>query len=150
MLTPWYVTGFCEGEAAFTYSRHGKGVELYFAIKSNAEDRSLIEQLRDFFGVGHIYEVIPRLPKAYSGHTRAAVYYRTTKISQLETIVRHFDKYPLVGKKRASYQIWKKMFLLKRNFRKPDFARLQELISALSALNSKNTPTRRKLHKWVK
>ena len=146
MLTPWYITGFCEGEAAFTYSRYGKSFNLYFAIKSNAEDRNLIEQVRDFFGVGHIYEVRPRLPKAYSRYTRAAVYYRTTKISHLDTIVRHFDKYPLVGKKQASYQIWKKMFLLKRNFRRPDFARLQELASALSDLTSKNTTTKRKLH----
>ena len=144
MLTPWFVTGFCEGEAAFTYSRRGKGLELYFAIKSKADDRNLISQLRDFFGVGKIYEVKPRLPRAYSDNTTTAVYYRTSKISQLELVVQHFDRYPLVGKKRLAYQIWKKMFLLKRNFRKPDFGRLQELAYALSDLSSKNIANRRK------
>lgn len=144
MLTPWYITGFCDGEATFTYNRHGKGFNLYFAIKSNAEERNLIVQVRDFFGVGRLYKVKPRLPKAYSGNTRAAVYYRTSKVSHLELIIQHFDKYPLVGKKQAAYQIWKKMFLLKKNFRKPDFARLQELASELSDLSSKNTATKRK------
>lgn len=144
MLTPWYITGFCEGEAAFTYSRNGKGFALYFAIKSNADDRNLVAQLCDFFGVGQIYKVKPRSPKAFSGFTREAVYYRTTAISHLERIVEHFDKYPLAGKKRAAYEIWKKMFLLKRNFRKPDLVKLHELASALSDLTSKNTASKRK------
>lgn len=52
MLEPWYLTGFSEGEAAFTYSKAGKGLNLYFAIKSNADERSLIERIRSFFGVG--------------------------------------------------------------------------------------------------
>lgn len=146
ILTPWYVTGFCEGEAAFTYSRRGGNLSLYFAIKSNADDRNLIVQLHDFFGVGQIYKVKPRAPKAYSGFTREAVYYRATKISHLETIVQHFDKYPLAGKKQAAYQIWKKMVLLKRSFRKPNLAKLQKLASALSDLSSKNTASKRKWH----
>jgi hypothetical protein len=144
-LTPWYITGFCEGESAFTFSRQGKGLELYFAIKSNSDDRELIERIRDFFGVGHIYNVKARPPKARSGNTREAVYYRVSKISHLESVVRHFDKYPLIGKKKHAYKIWKKMFLLKKDFRKPDFVRLQQLAIALSKLSSKNTATRRTL-----
>ena len=145
LLPPWYITGFCEGGVAFTFSRHGRGLDLYFAIKLNADDRNLVMQVRDFFGVGNIYKVKSRLPMARSGNTREAVYYRVTKISHLEVVVQHFDKYPLVGKKRSAYQIWKKMFLLKKNFRNPDFDRLQELAFALSDLSSKNTATKRKL-----
>ena len=144
MLNPWYITGFSEGEATFTYSRHGKGLGLYFAIKIIAKDSKIIYQIRDFFGVGRIYDVRPRLPRRYSGFTKQAVYYRVTKISDLERIVQHFDKYPLIGKKQASYQIWKKMFLLKQNFRKPDFDRLQELALALSDVTTKSTATKKK------
>ncbi len=144
MLTPWYVTGFCEGEAAFTYSKSGKGLALYFAVKTSAEDTDLILQLRDFFGVGEIYKVKPRLPRTYSGFTKAAVYYRITKISHLERVVQHFDKYPLTGKKHAAYQVWKKMVLAKKNFRKPELATLHELALTLSELSSKNTALKRK------
>lgn len=145
VLTPWYVTGFCEGEAAFTYSKSGKGLALYFAIKSSAEDSDLIAQIREFFGVGEIYRVKSRLPGAYSGFTKQAVYYRVTKISHLERIVQHFDKYPLTGKKYTVYQVWKKMVLVKKNFRKPEVVKLQELASSLSELSSKNTALKRKL-----
>lgn len=139
MLTPWYVTGFCDGEAAFTYSRNGKGLSLYFAIKANAGDRKLIEQIHDFFGIGKIYVVKPRLPKLYDGIMREAIYYRVTRIAHLEAIIKHFDKYPLFGKKLESYEVWRKMFVLKKNLRKSDSAELQKLALALSGLASKNT-----------
>lgn len=144
MLNPWYVTGFSDGEAAFTYSKARKGLSLYFAIKVNSEERKLIEQIRDFFGVGKIYEVKPTPPRAYSGFTGAAVYYRITKIDELDRIVQHFDKYPLHGKKLESYQIWREIFLLKKKFRKPDFEKLRKLAAVLSKLSSKNTALRRK------
>lgn len=145
MLNPWYVTGFCEGEAAFTYSKGGKGLVLYFAIKTSADDTDLICRIRDFFGVGEIYKVKPRLPGAYSGFTKAAVYYRVNRTSHLESIVKHFDKYPLTGKKYTAYQVWKKMVLAKKNFRRPEIVKLQELASSLSELSSKNTALKRKL-----
>jgi len=139
VLNPWYVTGFCEGEAAFTYSRSGRSINLYFSIKLRADDKDVIAQLYDFFRVGTIYRVRGRLPTAHSGYTRQALYYRTSRVSQIERIVQHFDKYPLAGKKRASYRVWKKMFLLKKNFRKPDFEMLNELALKLSSVNSKNS-----------
>ena len=149
MLSPWYITGFCEGEATFTYSRSGKNLGLYFAIKLNAEDKDLIEQIRDFFGVGQIYKVKPRLPRAYSGNTSAAVYYRITRISHLERVVQHFDEYPLVGNKLAAYQIWKKMFLIKKKFRNPNILKLLKLALALSDLSAKNTATKPKLQNAI-
>src|SRR3954454_4331406 len=37
-LDPWYVTGFVEGEGAFTYSRSGKQLALYFGLKLSRDD----------------------------------------------------------------------------------------------------------------
>ncbi|MCD5397618.1 LAGLIDADG family homing endonuclease [candidate division NPL-UPA2 bacterium] len=135
-LDPWFVTGFCVGEASFTYSRTGRGINLYFSLKQKEGDRELVEKIGGFFGVGKIYAVKAAPSRARGGFTRPSAYYRVCKILELERVAEHFDKYPLVGKKADSYRVWKKMFLLKRKFRRPDFDRLQELASQLSDLNS--------------
>ncbi len=146
MLNPWFVTGFCAGEAAFTYSRSGACFNLYFAIKLNQDEGDLIAQLQDFFGVGTIYHVRGSLPKKYSGFTQPAVYYRVTKVNELTRIVEHFDKFPLIGKKLKAYNIWKSMVLEKQRFRKPDNIKLRELALSLSSLTTKNTKIRNKLN----
>ncbi|MBU2540306.1 MAG: LAGLIDADG family homing endonuclease [Candidatus Omnitrophica bacterium] len=142
MLTPWFITGFCEGEAAFTYSRHGDRLNLYFAIKLNEEDKDLILQIQEFFGVGTIYDVKATPPRKYSGLTNPAVYYRVTRVSELEKVVEHFDNFPLFGKKLKSYKIWRQMFEVKQKFRQPDKMKLAELALSLSKLSNKNTKLR--------
>ena len=142
MINPWFVTGFCEGEGAFTYSRSGKNLNLYFAIKLNDKDDALLVHICDFFNVGKIYRVKSRSPGNRSGDTKPAVYYRVTKISELTRVVEHFDKYPLQGKKAGVYKIWKEMWLLKSRFRKPDLSGLNILAIKLSGLSSKNSRIR--------
>ena len=142
LITPWYITGFCDGEASFTYSRTGtKGnLNIYFAIKLNNDDAKLLEEIKNFFGVGKIYPVKPIPPRRFSGHTRAASYYRVSKIAELEKIIAHFDKYPLRGRKLEIYNAWEKMVSLKKNFNvKIDLPRLRELAESLSGLSNKNT-----------
>ena len=139
MLNPWFITGFCAGEAAFTYSRDGSSFNLYFAIKLNDSDKELIEQIQDFFGVGKIYNVQARLPGKYSGFTRPALYYRVTKLDELQRVIEHFDKYPLSGRKLKTYQVWKDMLDEKRRFRRADYNKLEKLALTLSGLTNKNT-----------
>jgi hypothetical protein len=57
MLNPWYVTGFADGEAAFTYSRAGGSFGIYFSIKQREDNRQLVEEIYHFFGsIGQIYQ----------------------------------------------------------------------------------------------
>lgn len=137
-LNPWYVTGFTDGEGAFTYSRSGKAIALYFAIKLNFEDRELLYTIKDFFSVGKIYIGKPAKPGRYSGHTRTYFYYRVSKIRELKRIIEHFDKYPLIGKKLKSYNIWKQMVAAKTKYRKPNRTELEMLAGQLSSLRSRN------------
>lgn len=127
-LNPWYVTGLCDAAASFTYSRGSQSINLYFAIKLSKEDKKLLQGLQKFFfETGKIYNV------------NSSVYYRVTKLSELEKIVEHFDKYPLRGEKAKSYQIWREMvFLKKKNFRKPSHKQLNDLAKKLSALSPRN------------
>ena len=139
-LSPWYVTGFVEGEGTFTYSRTGEQLGLYFGVKLTARDRAILERLQRFFGVGIIYDVRPARPTARSGWTKSAAYYRVTRIAHLQRIVTHFDTYPLQGIKASSYGVWRQMVEVKSAFRKPRRAELNALAMQLSALNPRSQP----------
>lgn len=139
-LNPWFVTGFCEGESTFTYSLSGQNLALYFAVKVTKAESDLIYKIHDFFQVGYIYPVKRLKPTSNSGQTKSALYYRVTKTSDLQVIVEHFEKYPLQGEKKKRYNIWKEMFLLKKQFRRHNSEKLLSLAKDLSSLNPKNLP----------
>lgn len=139
MLDPWYVTGFCDGEAAFTYSRSGGTFGLYFGVKQREDNRQIVEDLREFFNfVGYIYR--GKEAKYDAGFSKATAYYRVTKTTELLRIVEHFDKYPLQSKKKQeAYHIWRQMVMHKlENFRDIDYDKLRALAEKLSQLNSQS------------
>jgi len=141
MLNPWYITGFCDGEAAFTYSRAGGTFGLYFAVKQREDNRQIIEEIREYFHyAGNIYRNKESRPTKNSGFSKAAAYYRVTKISELQVIVDHFDKYPLQSKKKLeAYQVWRQMVMYKlENYRDVDYNELRVLAEKLSSLNSQS------------
>lgn len=136
MLNPWYVTGFCDGEAAFTYSRTGGSFALYFAVKQRENNKQIIEDIREFFNfTGNIYEN-KEAGSQKNDATKAGAYYRVTKIGELKIVLDHFDRYPLQSKKKyAAYQVWREMVLQKlNNYRNVDYNQLNVLAEKLSAL----------------
>ncbi len=141
MLTPWYVTGFSDGEAAFTYCRSGGSFGLYFGIKQREDNKELVEQFREYFNyIGRIYYGKGALPTTNSGLTKPSAYYRVTRIVELKVILDHFDKYPLQSKKKLeAYKVWREMVLHKlENYRGIDYNKLRALAEKLSSLNSKS------------
>ena len=138
MLTPWYITGFCDGEAAFTYSRAGGTFALYFSLKQRADSRQIVDDIQEYFHyVGTIYEGKEALPTNNSGFTQPSSYYRVTRIGELKVIVDHFDKYPLQNKKKlGAYQVWREMVMHKlKNYGDIDYNQLHALAERLSSLN---------------
>jgi hypothetical protein len=138
MLNPWYVTGFADGEAAFTYSRAGGSFGIYFSIKQREDNRQLVEEIYHFFGsIGQIYKgkESPGVPK--SGFSKPYAYFRINKNAELQKIVEHFDKYPLQSKKKhEAYQVWREMVIYKRdNYRNINYDFLSSLAVKLSNLN---------------
>ncbi len=141
MLSPWYVTGFCDGEAAFTYSRSGGTFGLYFAIHQREDNRQIIDEIHSYFNyIGDIYINKESLPTKNSGFSKPAVYYRVTRIGELQRIVEHFDKYPLQSqKKHEAYLAWREMVMHKvENYRNIDYDILRNLAEKLSLLNSQS------------
>ena len=101
MLDPWYITGFADGEAAFTYSRAGGSFGIYFSIKQREDNRQIVEEIHNFFnGIGQIYRGKESKSSPKSGFTKPYAYYRVTKSAELQKIVEHFDKYPLQSQKK--------------------------------------------------
>jgi hypothetical protein len=140
-LDPWYVTGFCEGEAAFTYSRAGGSFAVAFSIKLREDNKKLLEEIWEYFEyVGKIYYCKPAEPRERSGATKASACYRVTMAEELAIIASHFDKYPLHGeKKRQAFEIWKKMVTHKlENYRNINYDVLRKLAQELSSLNQKS------------
>jgi hypothetical protein len=141
MLTPWYITGFCDGEAAFTYCRAGGTFGLYFAIKQREDNRQIVEQIQEYFNyIGNIYRGKESGPTKNSGFSQASAYYRVTRINELKVVIDHFDKYPLQSdKKLEAYKVWREMVVHKlENYRNVDYNKLRTLAEKLSNLNSQS------------
>ena len=140
-LDPWYVTGFCDGEAAFTYSRASGSFGLYFSIRQRDDNRQIVEDIRAYFNhIGNIYHSKESLSSRMAGHSLASAYYRVTRVDELGDIIKHFDKYPLQSnKKHQAYEIWREMVQHKAShFRSVKYDVLRELADKLSKYNSKN------------
>ena len=68
---------------------------LRFEIHLHEKDKQLLEQIRNFFGVGSI---------TYNGNS---IHYLVRSVSELEIIIQHFDRYP----RPAFFFSWKKNLL---------------------------------------
>ena len=143
-LSPWYVTGFADGEGIFTYN-YGRGrltLSVVFAIRLAATDRALLESIRHFFGgAGRLYESRKRPPGRHTGWSKSSCYYKTTSPAQLLRVVDHFENYPLQGEKRRVYEIWREMVVLKAAYlgsRIPE--ELHSLAEELSRVVPRNRP----------
>jgi hypothetical protein len=127
--SPDYVTGLVEAAGSFTYSRSREQLSLYFSIRLGGADIAVLRDVRRYFGGhGRIYSVRPA-----SKGSKPSSYYRVNRLAELRRIVAHFDRHPLGGSKKRSYEIWKRMVVLKvASFGDPPRARLETLARALS------------------
>lgn len=136
-INPHYITGLCDGQASFTYIKNGNSINLRFGIKLGEADKNIIFALRGFFGAGNVY-FTPHAPrKNHERNGGGSWYYCVSRISEISNIIAHFEQFPLLGRKREVYSIWKKMFEAKQTPRKADISVLKALAAQISALNPK-------------
>ena len=103
-LDPWFTTGFTDGEGCFAIIIYrdkrlstGWRVQLSFQIALHQKDKVLLEQVRNYFGVGSITK-----------RGEEMIQFRVSSEKDLKVILDHFEKYPLITKKRADYELFKK------------------------------------------
>jgi hypothetical protein len=100
-ISPWFLTGFTEGDACFCVSiRSSGGITAIYSIGLNEREHPLLIKIQSFFGTGNINKT----------PNNRAVYFTITAIAYLNSIiVKHFDSYPLVGAKQSNYLIWREI-----------------------------------------
>lgn len=99
-----YITGFIDGEGCFFVDisksrtiKTGYSVNLKFQIILHSRDLELLKIIQaEFSGVGRIYENIP-----------GRVSYQISNIKEHAILIAHLDKYPLLTRKWADYQLFR-------------------------------------------
>jgi len=110
-LNPKFFSGISDGESCFyigiskNNSRSiGWVVWLTFSIGVDRKDQALLESIESLLGVGGITK-----------QGKNIIQYRVNSVKDLQVIIDHFEKYPLLSQKRADYLLFKQAFeLLKR------------------------------------
>nr|YP_009517160.1 LAGLIDADG homing endonuclease [Blastosporella zonata]AYE93118.1 LAGLIDADG homing endonuclease [Blastosporella zonata] len=97
------MTGFTDAESCFglylnksTSNITGWSVVLVFKISLHEKDKNLLEEIQNYFGVGKITK-----PASTS------LSYRVRSSKDLQIIINHFDKYPLITNKLKDYKLYK-------------------------------------------
>jgi len=71
---------------------------VLFQISLHRKDKALLDQIKDFFGVGVVID-----------RNDGAFYYKVSQIKDLMLIINHFDMYPLLTEKRADFELFKQI-----------------------------------------
>jgi hypothetical protein len=89
----------------------------------HSKEISLLKQIRDFFGVGKISQQGDK------------VIYRVKPIKELNIIISHFEKYPLITQKRADFELFKSSVKLTEAQLHLTLEGLQKIVSLKSSMN---------------
>ena len=130
-LSPYFISGFYDGEGCFTTSiaqsktnKIGWAVFPLSQIKLHAKDKPVLVEIKKFIGVGRITQQGPN-----------AVKLRVQSFKELETIIIHFSKYPLLTKKRADYELLKKVLILIKHKKHLTPEGLRKIVALKAAMN---------------
>ena len=104
-LSPYWITGFVDGEGTFSLRTTknssrlvGWRVSPIFAIELHKRDLILLENIKDFFGVGSITVRI---------NINTAIYCVQSFQDLINVIIPLFDKYLLLTQKKADFILFK-------------------------------------------
>jgi len=111
-LNPSFITGFADGESNLIIGiskdskiNVGFRVKAIFQIQLHSRDVALLEEIQSYLGgIGYVY--------SYSKQERDVVIFSVTSILDLEVIIAHFDRYPLITQKWSDFQLFKQAFEL--------------------------------------
>ena len=134
-LDPWFVTGFCDGEACFSVSiyidkrikgRLGWAVKPSFQISLNSRDIKLLLQLQEFFACGNII----------SKNNRSEGSFRVNSLHDLtHIIIPHFENYTLLSQKAADFYLFKQIVNLINTKDHLTEVGLQQIINIRASMN---------------
>ncbi|KAH9879747.1 hypothetical protein J1614_002245 [Plenodomus biglobosus] len=110
-LNPLFITGFVDAEGCFAIGlfvsskyRMGYQTQAIFKITLHKKDFNLLSQVKDYFGVGTITK-----------HGNTTIEYRVKSLKDLDVILAHFEKYPLISQKWSDCELFKLAVSLLKN-----------------------------------
>lgn len=101
-----FIAGLTSGEGSFVVSKSRETKMFTFQISLAEQDKDMIYELKDFFGVGCI------VSEEYDNHYQTLYSYRvTSSVDIATTIIPFFEKYSLRNThKETQYEEWKNEF----------------------------------------
>ena len=108
VLNPWFITGFSDAESSFIISIYKSTniklkwrVSAYFSIHIHEKDLLLLELIHKTLGVGVVRK-----------NNANTILFRVSVIEELQVIIDHFKKYPLVSAKYSDFILFEQCFNL--------------------------------------
>ena len=104
LLNPYFITGFTDAEGTFIFLirensklKIGWRVEARFSISLHKKDLALLQLIKNHLnGIGNINK-----------ERRNTVQYKVTTLQDLtNVIIPHFNKFPLITKKLANFELF--------------------------------------------
>ena len=129
-MNPWFLTGFTDAEGCFTIGvvknkkyKVGWTVKLRFQLGVNEKDKFLLLQSKNFFGVGNIYV------------SESAVQFIVQSVNDLAVIIKHFDKFSLITKKKIDFELFKQVFNIVINKEHITEEGLRKIVAIKASMN---------------
>ena len=143
-LNPYWLTGFTDGEGCFSISifknrtlKSGYQVFPEFVLTQGAKSLDTLEEIKDFFGCGRIYE-----NKRYDNHRESLYRYCVrNKTDLIQKICPFFNKYTLQTAKKIDFELFKQgLEIIKNGEHLTDkgFMKIQEIASQMNRRKPRN------------
>jgi LAGLIDADG DNA endonuclease family protein len=150
-LTPDYVSGFIDGEGCFCVSVHPHPTVRYgnrwliapsFQAYQHRDNVGILEDIRDFFGCGHINA---------KGPNSSVMTYSVYRRQELESvIIPFFDRYPLISRKHEDFLKFREIVtLMQRKAHRTDEG-FHTIVELAFAMNQRGKQRRYRLGEIVR
>lgn len=127
-ISSWFLTGFTDAEGSFIISIYRNGtkwrVSPYFCIHIHMKDLPLLKQIQETLGVGKVRK-----------NNEKTVLFRVNNIKELQVIIDHFEKYPLLSGKYSDYLLFKQCYHLIKNKKHLTKKGFEEILALRCNLN---------------
>ena len=131
-IDPNFLTGFADAESSFVLSitksenvKSGWVIKPRFQISLHKKDLFILEAIKNYLGVGEIYT-----------QGTASKQYRVFSIKDLQVVIDHFDKYPLISQKFGDCSLFKQAYLLLINKEHLTPEGLRKIIAIKASINN--------------
>lgn len=128
---PWFVTGLTDAEGNFTLGfyksndyRMGYQIQAIFKTTMHRKDYDILHIIQNFFAVGKITK-----------HGDTTLQYTVKSLVDLQVIILHFDKYPLLSGKWGDFKLFKdgiKLLETKAHLNKEGFNKILSIRAGLN------------------